>query len=289
VSLTLCTFNVLDLFDARFTAKIDEIARMLAAADADVVALQEVGSRDALEAVRSRLSGYLPPIFGTADPRGIGNAILSRRPVLASGVHTAASLPFPAFAAGDPEPFGERIQLRRGVVHARIDAGDLGHVEVLVAHLKSNRPRPLRDAADAPIEPCSNRERAEAHLRSLVWRSAEALHVRGLVDALFAREPDARVAVMGDFNDVPGSLVLKIIASSDLACPGERVPAERRFSALHAGKASQIDHVLLSAPLASRIAAARFLNDALRDHGPYQEESRPSVDSDHAPFVVELR
>lgn len=287
--LTLCTFNVLDLFDASFEAKIEEIARMLRAADADVVALQEIGSRDALEAVRARLTGYFPPVYGTTDPRGIGNALLSRRPILRSGVHTAETLSFPSFVAGDPAPFGKRLPLRRGVVHARIDGGDAGEIEVLVAHLKSNRPRPLRDASDCAIPPCTNRERAEAQLRSLVWRSAEALHLRGLADDLFRREPDARVAVMGDFNDVRGSLVLKIVSCDDLFCPAELVPAERRFSAIHCGHASQIDHVLLSAPLLERVKAARFLNESLRDHGPYEDEAKPSVDSDHAPFVVELR
>jgi endonuclease/exonuclease/phosphatase family metal-dependent hydrolase len=289
VPLTLCTFNVLDLFDASFTAKIEEIARLLREANPDVVALQEVGSREALEAIRARLDGYLPPVYGTTDPRGIGNAILSRRTILRSGVHTAEALGFPAFVAGDPAPFGKRLPLRRGVVHARIEAGELGEVEILATHLKSNRPRPLRDANDAIIEPCANRERAEAQLRSLVWRSAEALHLRGLVDALFARENDPRVVVMGDFNDVRGSLVLKIVTCDDLFCPADHVPAERRFSALHCGHASQIDHVLLSAPLLQRVSRARFLNESLRDHGPYRDEVLPSVDSDHAPFVVELR
>lgn len=292
MALRIATYNVLNLFDAGFTAKIDEIARQIREADADVVGLQEIGSAEALEAVRSRLPGYAPAVIGTADARGIACALLSRRPILRAGVHTAKSLGFPAFVQGDPPPFGDRIPLRRGIVHARVDAAELGEIEVLVAHLKSGRPRWLRTPDDASIPPVTGRDKAEAMVRSVVWRAAEALHVRGLVDALFAAEESARVVVLGDFNDVPGSLVLRIVESEGeraLASPAGLVPAERRFSAMHGGTRVQIDHVLLSLNLSARAAEARFLNDRLRDHGPYDDEAPPSVDSDHAPFVVELR
>ncbi|HEY2514182.1 MAG TPA: endonuclease/exonuclease/phosphatase family protein, partial [Polyangiaceae bacterium] len=165
---TVATYNVKDLFEAgspfapaalrdpaiagpHVAAKLDSIARMLARAAADVVALQEVGSADVVRALAARLPqlGYGPPVMGTVDRRGIGCAILSRLPVLESGVHTAEALPFPAFVAGDPPPFGHRIPLRRGVPYARIDAGALGPVDVLVAHFKSNRGLPLLDAQGA--------------------------------------------------------------------------------------------------------------------------------------------
>ena len=53
--------------------KLDEIARMVRACDADVVGLQEVGPEELLQAVTSRLPdlGYAGPIVGTPDARGI--------------------------------------------------------------------------------------------------------------------------------------------------------------------------------------------------------------------------
>jgi endonuclease/exonuclease/phosphatase family metal-dependent hydrolase len=293
MSLRVATFNVLNLFDPTFGPKIEEITRVVREADADVVGLQEIGSADALEAVRARLDGYAPAVLGTADARGIACALLSRRPIVRAGVHTASSLGFPVFQQGDPAPFGDRIPLRRGVVHARIDGGDLGEIELLVAHLKSGRPRLLRTPEGEFVPAVTGHARAESLIRSVVWRAAEGLYLRRLVDELFAKEEAARVFALGDFNDVAGSLVLRVVEGEGekrLVSVAAGVAPERRFSAIHGGTPVQIDHILVSTALAGRVHEARFLNEKLRDHGPYIEEPGPaSIDSDHAPLVVELR
>src|SRR5262249_28942038 len=156
----------------------------------------------------------------------------------------------PAFAEGDPPPFGARIPLRRGVVHARVDAPGLGAVDVLVAHFKSNRPVPLRDARGELVPPATERAFAEGHLRSLVWRAAEALFVRGLVDELLAADPAGHVAVAGDLNDRPGSHVVRIVCGGGdralLPC-ADAVPEAARFSILRRGAREQIDHALVTA------------------------------------------
>jgi endonuclease/exonuclease/phosphatase family metal-dependent hydrolase len=207
-----------------------------------------------------------------------------------SRVHTAEALEFPVYRTGDPPPFGRRIPLRRGVVHARVEAQGVGPVDVLVAHFKSPLPVRLRDASGSEVEPRSSRESAEGTLRSFVWRAAEALHVRGIVDDLLAALPGAFVAVVGDLNDVPGSGVVRALQGEGdgalLECAA-RMPPERRFSAIHAGARIQIDHVLASQPLYARLTAARFVNATLREHVvPTSGEEPPTVDSDHAPLVV---
>jgi endonuclease/exonuclease/phosphatase family metal-dependent hydrolase len=207
-----------------------------------------------------------------------------------SRVHTAEALEFPVYQAGDPPPFGRRIPLRRGVVHARVDAEGIGPVDVLVVHFKSPRPVAARDTSAREVEPRSPREIAEGALRSLVWRAAEALHVRGIVDGLLASDARARVAVVGDLNDLPGSVVVRTLMSDGdgalLDCAAG-VPTDRRFSAVHAGGRIQIDHVLASQPLYARLAAARFVNATLREHlVPPDGSEPPTVDSDHAPLVV---
>lgn len=305
---TVVTYNVKDLFEVgsrsapaalrdpalarpHFEAKLDSLARQLARAAADVVALQEVGSAEVVRALTARLPqlGYGPPVMGTADARGIQCAIVSRLPVLESGVHTAEWLPFPAFVAGDPPPFGARIPLRRGVPYARVDAGALGPVDVLVAHFKSNRGMPLRDAQGGEIPPVTPRDFAEAHLRSLVWRSAEALFVRGRVDDRLAVDAARHVIVAGDLNDQPGSHVVRVVTgggpSALLPC-ADAVPAARRFSIFLRGAPQQIDHLLVTPGLRARLDSARFLNEELRDHGELDPEAAPTTDSDHAPFVV---
>jgi endonuclease/exonuclease/phosphatase family metal-dependent hydrolase len=307
MTLTLATFNVKDLLEPRdaversvLGAKLAWIAQMLRACDADVVGLQEVGSAELVRAVLDRLDGhaYGEPVMGTVDARGIGCALLSRIPVVAARVHTAESLPFPVFRDGDPAPFGARIPLRRGVVHARVDAPGLGPVDVLVAHFKSSRPVPARDASGRELLSMSAHMRSEAVVRSLVWRAAEALYVRRLVDDVLASNPDARVAVVGDLNDVPGSPAVRAVrgeGEGELLDCAAGVDAAARFSAMHDGRRTQIDHVLASAALFAHLQGARFLNAELREHAPVRppaggasegDVGPPTVDSDHAPLVI---
>ncbi|HEX3771723.1 MAG TPA: endonuclease/exonuclease/phosphatase family protein [Polyangiaceae bacterium] len=315
MAFTLATFNVKNLFDpaagaaARerdlVTRKVEAIAETLRACDADVVGLQEVGSPRLLQAVLDLWpeGRYREPVLGTADARGIRCALLSRLPVTDARVETAATLPFPVFQLGDRAPFGDRIPLRRGVVRARL-ASDQGPVHVLVVHFKSPLPVDLRGRDGAAIAPSTQHERAEGVLRSLVWRAAEALHARTLVDALLASDPEASLAVVGDFNDGPASPVVRVLRGEAGGAPGDagaaepfdgalydcaaRVEAGRRFSAWHGGAPSQIDHVLATAGLYRRVAAARFLNESLRDHGAFDPsaDEAPTVDSDHAALVV---
>lgn len=294
VGLSLATFNVKDLLPpasdaarAALPAKLDWVARTIRTVDADVIGLQEVGSAELLSAVAERLgsTAALHPVMGTTDARGIGCALLSRLPLLEARVHTADSLAFPVFVVGDAPPFGKRIPLRRGIVHARVDS-PLGPVDVLVAHFKSSRPVGVRDAANREVAPRTARESAEASLRSLVWRAAEALYVRGLVDEILATRPGARVAVVGDFNDLPDSAVLRCLRAEGpgaLADCATGIDPARRFSCFHGDGRVQIDHVLASESLRAVLSGARFLNDALRLHGKGDELS---ADSDHAPFLV---
>jgi endonuclease/exonuclease/phosphatase family metal-dependent hydrolase len=300
MSLSLATFNVKNLLDPRDEAgrsllprKLDEIARMVRACDADVVGLQEVGPVELLHAVNSRLPdcGYGAPIIGTPDSRAIRCALLARVRVVAAGVRTAEALSFPVFRAGDPQPFGTRIPLRRGIVHARVEAPGLGVVDVFVAHFKSPLPLALRDASGAEVQPSGPREHAEGVLRSLVWRAAESLYVRGLVDEVLAGEPVAHVAVVGDLNDVPGSPTVRVLRSEgagELFDCAAVVAPDARFSVLHRGRPTQIDHALATGGLHARLVGAHFLNAELRDHGVFDpERAEPTtVDSDHAPLVV---
>jgi endonuclease/exonuclease/phosphatase family metal-dependent hydrolase len=308
MTFTLATFNVKDLLEPQSESartllgqKLDWIARMVKACDADVMGLQEVGPPELLGAVLARLgdSRYGAPVVGTADARGIRCALISRLPVLEAQVHTADALPFPVFRQGDPPPFGARIPLRRGVVHARIDVPGLGPVDVLVAHFKSSRPVAARDAAGRELPATSAHMRSEGAVRSQVWRAAEALYVRDRVDQAMSRAgADARVAVVGDLNDLPDSSVLRALRGEEdgeLFDCSSRVQARARFSSLHEGRPCQIDHVLASAHLYARLETARFLNAELREHAPVRDgndasgEPAPTVDSDHAPLVTCFR
>jgi endonuclease/exonuclease/phosphatase family metal-dependent hydrolase len=303
MTFRVATFNLKDFFEARterererVEAKLNGVAESLRRARADVVALQEVGSEALLARLVSTVPelGYASCVVGSEDRRGIRNAILSRLPVTWSCVHEASSLSFPVFVVGDPEPFAGRIPLRRGVVHVRVAVPQLGDVDILTVHFKSNLPAPLRDGDGHVVPDPTPKGVGEAAVRSLVLRAAEALHVRSLVDAVWAEAPERSVCVLGDLNDTVESLAVRLVRGIDptsaqhLRPAAEFLPEERRFSCMHRGGRSLIDHVLLSERLYAALRHTEIHNEALRDHGILEGEEGPTEDSDHALCVAEL-
>ncbi|HVJ90077.1 MAG TPA: endonuclease/exonuclease/phosphatase family protein [Labilithrix sp.] len=301
--LRVATFNLKDFFSARreeeravVEAKLSNVAASLRRASADVVALQEVGSVDLLDRLVSTVPelAYGAPVVGTPDRRGIRNAILSRLPVQWSQVHTTASLPFPEFVEGDPEPFPNRIPLRRGIVHVRLEVGAIGEVDVLTSHFKSNLPAPKKRADGAEVKETTPAEVGESAVRSLVQRAAEALYVRRLVDGIFAQSPDHAIVVMGDLNDTLESLPVRLVRGIDttskhyLRAAAESIPEEGRYSCFHGGGESLIDHILLSERLHRALRHFEIFNENLRYHGPHVDDPPLTEDSDHALCLAEF-
>lgn len=301
--LRIATFNVKDFFLPRSDAeravaigKFRNIAMNLRRANADVVALQEIGDQQQLDRLVKEVSdlGYGTPVVGTPDKRGIRVAILSRLPILWSQVHTQKTLPFPRFVENDADPFPDRIPLRRGIVHVRVDSPDLGEVDVITTHFKSNLPVLKRTIDGREIEDTTPRARAESALRSLIQRAAEAIYLRGLVDDVFRALPDHAVCVLGDLNDTVDSLPVRIVrglgepSKDALASCAELIPPDRRFSCFHGNDRSLIDHVLVSERLFRAARSFEIYNEALRYHGPHIEPIAPTEDSDHALCVAEF-
>ena len=156
--------------------------------------------------------------------------------------------------------------------------------------------RAMRRAASCRLT--SAHARAEASLRSLVWRAAEALHVRGLVDAVLASHGRRARGRRGRLQRRTRLARTARRARSDGAGAAPRLRRSAstpgaRFSSLHDGRRTQIDHVLASASLYARLEDARFLNADLREHEPVIDERAggpppppPTIDSDHAPLVT---
>lgn len=304
----IATFNIKDLFSPSkpeheeiFERKLDYLASHIEQSHASVIALQEVGDAPAFERLLQRKElAYFTPTVGSADERGIRCAMLTKMSVGPTGktgggvlvhaeVHTTDALPFPIFHEGDAAPFPGRLPLRRGIVHVELDVPLLGRVAVLTHHMKSNLPRHLKqqDGTEGALR--TGFARGEAIVRSAVMRSAEALYLRQLVDAL----ETPYVCVLGDFNDDRKSAPLRILAG-DREAPRplwqiiDRVPEHKRFSTLHHGRPSLIDHILVTPDLAAYVWEADIQNEALRDHGPHMPDALPTDDSDHALYWIQL-
>ncbi|MFO0679269.1 MAG: endonuclease/exonuclease/phosphatase family protein [Polyangiaceae bacterium] len=314
MGFVLATFNVQDFFDPttdderrRFERRAAHLASIVRASEADVLALQEVGSEATVRALATAIGPDFAAgtaVVGAPDTRGIRNAILTRAKVTRSRTHASADLPFPSFAKGGERMFDVALPLRRALVDVEVDAGSFGRIRVLSCHFKSRRAVFLKDPAETDptsdgIPPGTLLEWAEADVRSLVFRAAEGLFVRRVVDGIVATDPDVGIAVMGDLNDTVDSVPVACVRGrrardgASHPAPGvlhgceDLVPEARRFSIVHGGKRAQIDHVLLSDRLRARVTSAAFSNEDLRDHAE-DPASGPALDSDHALYAVRL-
>jgi predicted extracellular nuclease len=108
-------------------------------------------------------------------------------------------------------------------------------------------------------------------------RQAQAEVVNGFVRALLEADPHAKVIVLGDLNDFWFSTPLEILragaAGPVLTNLHDTLPATERYTYVFEGNAQTLDHILVSANLASRVeydivhANAEFAERA-SDHDP---------------------
>lgn len=330
--LSLATFNVRNLFDhvpphvigqldrdgfnawaqkrarALYARKLEAIAATLSRMNADLVALQEVEGQRVLEDLRALLPshGYAHLAAGAQDERGISCGVLSRFPLSGVEIHGVGELTFPTFADGDPRAFQGRLRSRRGVLEVNAALPDGTALCALVLHLKSARALPRLGANNAPVDFDGHFSAAEGAARATVLRIAEALHVRSLVEARLMRDSRMQLAVLGDFNEEPSSVVVRAIAGEIADAPrGRGVEVEQmnafetgvlhhcaravapssRHTILFRGAGQQVDHILVSRSLWKRFSTARILNERLRDCA---FDAREEVESDHAPMVAEF-
>jgi endonuclease/exonuclease/phosphatase family metal-dependent hydrolase len=248
-------------------AKVREGIRAL---NPDVLALEEMGGLSALMELRSSLKAegldfpYWEWVSG--EDTNIHVAVLSKLPIVARRPHTN-------------EVFlldGRRFRVSRGFAELDIRAAPDFTFTLIAAHLKSRRAVPEANEAEQ--------------------RLAEAKILRGIVDRDLAARPNARLMVLGDFNDLKdsdstreiiGRGRFKLMDTRPAERNGDNAPAEnswfepRNITWTHYyGKEdtySRVDYILLS----SRLAQAWVRNDTYVLTMPNW-----GVASDHRPIVA---
>ena len=129
-----------------------------------------------------------------------------------TNIHVAvlSKLPFAARRPHTNDNFlldGRRFQVSRGFAEVDIQADTNFTVTVIVAHLKSRRAVPEADEAELRLQ--------------------EAKVLRGIVDSRLTADPEARIIVAGDFNDVKSSNSTKEIIGRGKFKLTDTRPAER--------------------------------------------------------------
>ena len=183
---------------ARARAKVCE---SICALNPDVIALEEMGSTNALMELRDSLKAkgldfpYWEHVQGWDT--NIHVAVLSKLPIVARHPHTNDNFLLD----------GRRFSVSRGFAEVDIQAATNFTFTLIAAHLKSRRPVPEADEAQLRLE--------------------EAKVLRGIVDEHFKADPDAKLIVLGDFNNVKSSDSTKEIIGRGKFKLTDTRPAER--------------------------------------------------------------
>jgi len=280
-TVRVATYNVENYLDQptesrpqpKSAAARTSVRESIRALDPDVLALEEMGGLSALMELRRslRTEGLDYPYWElvNGEDTNVHVAVLSKLPIVARRPHTNEVFLL------DGRPF----HVSRGFAELDIRAAPDFTFTLIAAHLKSRRPVPEADQAEE--------------------RFQEAKILRGIIDHRFAREPDALLVVLGDFNDVKDSDAIKeIIGRGRLRLTDTR-PAERNgdqapaANAFHDPRAvtwteyygkedvyTRMDYILLSPALARAWDRNGTYILTLPDWG---------VASDHRPIVATFK
>lgn len=238
--------------DEAFDAKADALAKAIAIVAPDIIALEEVETSRALEALRSKLTaaGLDYPIARlgeTGSPASIDVAILAKGTL--EEVRTHADMPL-------TRPDGSSTTFTRELLEVRLSLGGRPIV-MFAAHFRSK-------VDDDPGR-----------------RLAEARATRAIVTAVGAERPEALVVLGGDLNDVPGSPPLTAIEEDGgLVRVASDRPIDAQATTTFQGTGMAIDHLYVTAA-----QAARYIPGSAT---VYREGTRGFATSDHGALAADF-
>ncbi|MEH7345424.1 endonuclease [Bacillus sp. JJ1532] len=117
-------------------------------------------------------------------------------------------------------------------------------------------------------------------LNSEVQRMQIAAIVNNFVKDVQAKDPNANIVLLGDFNDFEFSNPLHVLKGQELTNMIEKVPAEERFTYNYQGNAQVLDHILVS----NNLAASTEVDIVHINSGFMEEHGRAS---DHDPVLIQ--
>jgi len=272
----VATYNIENYLDApagtrpaKSPAGQAKVRESILALRPDVIALEEVGSTNALLALQAGLkSGGLDlPYWDqiTAHDTNIHVSVLSRFPIVARHPYTN-------------EYFlveGRRLQVSRGFEELDLQVNPHYQFTLIAAHLKSRLTSAIADEEE--------------------WRYEEAVALRRVIDDCLARNPGQKIVVLGDLNDVKDSKPVRVILGRGQSRLFDTRPAERNGDTEASGHGregravtwtdyyakedvySRIDYILLSPAMREDWVPAETYVLSLPNWG---------VASDHRPVVA---
>jgi len=285
---------------------------------ADVLCLQEVDSQRPEGGGERRFDMLDQLLAGTpyrdfervsthsrrgGGPRDRHNlVVLSRLPIVRDRqlLHDLVAPPsYRPLAAPEAQAPPATIEWDRPILQVEIAFPDGRRLHVVNVHLRA--PRAAFIAGEKVAQAWRSLSGwAEGFFLAAVKGAGQALETRLVVEALFDADPDALIAVAGDFNADAHEAPVRIVRGDEedagnphLAArtlvPVERSLADsRRFSVVHHGRLRMLDHVLVSRALLGWYQGVEIHNEALGDEAA-GGSARGSPESFHAPVVAEFQ
>jgi hypothetical protein len=322
------TWNVENLYSpnatdsaakAAFNAKIKLLAKVIKDAGPDVVAFQEIGGLEPLQALQTKLgAGYKHlAISQHPDHRGIRVAFLSK--IAITEQEDIVDFPAgPALAIQNVNGSGDSVPVTamgRGALRIRVDV-DGTAVDIITAHLKSKLltyPRP----GGSSFTPRDENERAQIGGIALHRRAAEAVTLRIRANDMLAGNDKNRLILLDDFNDVPEaqtSLLMIGPSGSEIGTRGFKLPdkgddtrlfnlapainASRRYSRIQSGRKEMLDQIFISVDLFALDANGKRVPpvadslvdfaESLQSVGENPNLRVSEIAPDHAPVMATL-
>lgn len=274
----VATYNVENYLDqpteSRRHPKSDEakakVRESILAMKPDVIALQEMGTTNALLELRGSLKadGLDLPFWEHVSgfDTNIHVAVLSRFPFAERHPHTNEQFLLS----------GRRFRVSRGFAEVEIKVNDHYAFTLIAAHLKSKRTVAVADEAEERLE--------------------EAKVLREIIDADLDKNPNLDLIVLGDFNDNCNSAPIKTIMGRGKLKLEDTRPAERNGDTAPRSNSnyqprniawthfygvedtySRIDYILLSAGMAREWVREQTYIPTIANWG---------IGSDHRPLVA---
>ena len=304
-AIRFATYNLLNLFDHKddpvIKGRVDDIlmvikdrrsralAKVIRAVDADILALQEVESLEALLWFRDT---YLPDAgyryimsLDVGHYRGIEQSVISRYPITGAQVWPGVSLDKVTRVGSGwapvPLEFQAGLKIRRSPLRVEIKVNQRFELSIFNVHHKAARNFPFQ-------------------------REAEALKIVEFVSELKKREPKRNVIVAGDFNANPQDKSIRTYLEAGLIDPlAHRVVSGRAGVQNHKARSfithesgTVRDYIFLNKHAHRHLVAASAHVYGTLYIGSYEEKDRKSgwkrrvypkgYASDHYPVVVDL-
>jgi len=300
-TIRLTTYNIENLFDdhddpslvgkeddwydqdkglrAKPESQQEAVSQAIRAIDSDIIAVEEIESLEALVEFREKhLKGlgydYVQSIDVGAD-RGMQTGVLSRFPITEARVWPNLDLGgVHPDKYGDKENFlaGQPMVFRRSPLFVKIavPAGARGNkdpyvLDLFVVHHKSGQ-------------------------YSGYWRDAESRALIGLLNDLLDRDPQANVAILGDFNAQPDEPSVTAYEQAGLTHADTTTSSDPAHLTHSSGRA--IDFILVNNNLKAEIVAGSafaFGTPVLPEDADWRTTPQPvGFGSDHMPVSVDI-